>query len=152
MSGLVEWPDWCNEQELVERLPQAQVRLWQAVNGAFEERFAKVWSWTWSNETKKFQVTPLGDLSPEGTESNAIQDPWHLPKWFQVLTRILYHTKIETESGVHGCILWNQVICHTVFELFRIADCQLAKTLGQEAVKCVQSVGVLLTEAAICVA
>ncbi len=35
--------------------------------------FAEVWSWTWSNETERFSVTALGDISPEGTESDAIQ-------------------------------------------------------------------------------
>ncbi|SJX60258.1 uncharacterized protein SRS1_11572 [Sporisorium reilianum f. sp. reilianum] len=72
-SGLNERPDWCDDEELVGELTDAQDRLWQAVNGAFEERFAEVWSWTWSNETDRFAVTALGEISPEGTESDAIQ-------------------------------------------------------------------------------
>lgn len=72
-SGLTERPEWCDDQQLVDRLTNAQAMLWQAVNGAYEERFAEVWSWTWSNETNRFSVTALGDISPEGTESDAIQ-------------------------------------------------------------------------------
>lgn len=71
-SGLNRRPDWC-DQQLVQELTDAQGRLWQAVNGAYEERFAEVWSWTWSNETERFSVTPLGEINPEGTESDAIQ-------------------------------------------------------------------------------
>ncbi len=72
-SGLTERPEWCDEQDLVTGLKNAQKMLWQAVNGAYEERFAEVWSWNWSNETEKFTVEALGELSPEGTESDAIQ-------------------------------------------------------------------------------
>ncbi|GAC97806.1 glycogen debranching enzyme [Pseudozyma hubeiensis SY62] len=72
-SGLIARPDWCDDQQLVSGLTNAQAMLWQAVNGAFEERFAEVWSWTWSNETERFEVTPLGEISPEGTESDAVQ-------------------------------------------------------------------------------
>ncbi|KAJ1030423.1 hypothetical protein NDA16_001332 [Ustilago loliicola] len=72
-SGLNERPDWCDEEELVTGLKEGQRRLWQAVNGAFEERFAEVWSWTWRNQTERFEVTALGEISPEGTESDAIQ-------------------------------------------------------------------------------
>ncbi|EST09848.1 hypothetical protein PSEUBRA_000239 [Kalmanozyma brasiliensis GHG001] len=72
-SGLTERPDWCDDDQLVSDLVDAQSRLWQAINGAFEERFAEVWSWTWSNETERFSVTALGEISPEGTESDAIQ-------------------------------------------------------------------------------
>ncbi|SPO19869.1 uncharacterized protein UTRI_10007 [Ustilago trichophora] len=72
-SGLTERPDWCDDATLVQELQKAQARLWQAVNGAYEERFAEVWSWTWKNDTEKFEVTALGEISPEGTESDAIQ-------------------------------------------------------------------------------
>ena len=72
-SGLTERPDWCDDEDLVDGLKGAQARLWQAVNGAYEERFAEVWSWTWKNDTDRFEVTALGEISPEGTESDAIQ-------------------------------------------------------------------------------
>ena len=71
-SGLAR-PDWCDDADLVDRLTASEANLWHAINGAFEERFAEVWSWTFNPDAGRFQVTPLGDISPEGTESNAIQ-------------------------------------------------------------------------------
>ncbi|PWN51215.1 hypothetical protein IE53DRAFT_301358, partial [Violaceomyces palustris] len=70
--GLIR-PDWCDDQETLERLFNAQDLLWRSINGAYQERFAEVWSWNFSNETNRFEVVALGDLSPEGTEADAIQ-------------------------------------------------------------------------------
>lgn len=71
-GGLIR-ADWCDDEDLVQQLQDAQTSLWNAVNGAFEERFAEVWSWTFDNSTERFNVTALGDISPEGTESDAVQ-------------------------------------------------------------------------------
>ncbi|EPQ27349.1 uncharacterized protein PFL1_05270 [Pseudozyma flocculosa PF-1] len=71
-SGLVR-PEWCDDADLVRRVQEAQTSLWNAINGAYAERFAEVWSWTFNNVSQRFDVTPLGELSPEGTESNAVQ-------------------------------------------------------------------------------
>lgn len=72
-SGLVERPDWCDNDELLAELKNSQNMLWQVVNRAYDERFAEVWSWNWLNTTGKFEVQSLGEISPEGTESDAIQ-------------------------------------------------------------------------------
>lgn len=71
-GGLIR-ADWCDDEDLLQQLQDAQTSLWNAVNGAFEERFAEVWSWTFDNATERFNVTALGDISPEGTESDAVQ-------------------------------------------------------------------------------
>ncbi|KZT50991.1 hypothetical protein CALCODRAFT_504066 [Calocera cornea HHB12733] len=66
-------PTWCQNTGLVQGLKNAQMNLWQAINGARSEIFTEVWSYTFDNSTEKFGVADLALVSPTGTESDAIQ-------------------------------------------------------------------------------
>ncbi len=64
-------PEWCDDEHLVARLSQSHRNLITAINAAPQEIFGEVWTWNYSNATGKFDVVPLGAVSP--TESDAIQ-------------------------------------------------------------------------------
>jgi len=66
-------PSWCGNPELVRDLQNAQVNLWHAINGARDEIFTEVWSYTFDSGTNMFSVADLAQVSPTGTESDAIQ-------------------------------------------------------------------------------
>ncbi|KZP01238.1 hypothetical protein CALVIDRAFT_474889 [Calocera viscosa TUFC12733] len=66
-------PAWCQSFGLVQDLQNAQVNLWQAINGARSEIFTEVWTYTFDNTSNRFSVADLALLSPTGTESDAIQ-------------------------------------------------------------------------------
>ncbi|KAF8911624.1 hypothetical protein CPB84DRAFT_1912879 [Gymnopilus junonius] len=66
-------PVWCGDLALVQRLQAAQARLWTSINGASSSIYSEVWSYSFDNTTKMFSVADLATLSPDGTESDAIQ-------------------------------------------------------------------------------
>ncbi|QRV83984.1 dynein alpha chain, flagellar outer arm [Ceratobasidium sp. AG-Ba] len=53
-------------------LIRAQDNLGKAVAGSGSQVYSEVWSWTYDN-AGKFNVTPLGQLASEGTETSAVQ-------------------------------------------------------------------------------
>ncbi|PPQ63764.1 hypothetical protein CVT24_004273 [Panaeolus cyanescens] len=69
----LEQPLWCDDAELLARLKEGQDRLWMSINGAAANIYSEVWSYSFDNSTKTFQVADLANLSPDGTESDAIQ-------------------------------------------------------------------------------
>lgn len=80
-------PSWCQNKLLVDSLLAGLDRLWQGVEGAKENLYSEVWSYTYqgsshdssnstgltSESSHGFVVTDLGTISPTGTETNAIQ-------------------------------------------------------------------------------
>ncbi|KDQ56402.1 hypothetical protein JAAARDRAFT_195047 [Jaapia argillacea MUCL 33604] len=82
-------PSWCSNTTFVQALRDAQMRLWTSINGAKSQIYSEVWSYSFNNATNDFSVADLGSLSPEGTESDAIQlwsygflgilDPYTIP-------------------------------------------------------------------------
>ncbi|KAK0524727.1 hypothetical protein OC835_005840 [Tilletia horrida] len=64
--------EWCDDEALMQRVDAAETMLWNGVNGAPSERYTEVHSWTWANETGKFEVTPLSAF-PGATEADALQ-------------------------------------------------------------------------------
>lgn len=94
-SAPVPIPDWCADQAFVQSLTDAQTRLWKSIQGAKDSRscfidhcrflvnrnngdsasdiYSEVWSYSFDNSTNSFSVVDLARLSPEGTESDAIQ-------------------------------------------------------------------------------
>ncbi|TFK45034.1 hypothetical protein BDQ12DRAFT_731010 [Crucibulum laeve] len=65
-------PSWC-DTDLQQRLNDAQTRLWESIRGASDNLYSEVWSYSFSNVTNQFSIADLASLSPEGTESDAIQ-------------------------------------------------------------------------------
>ncbi|GJE96208.1 hypothetical protein PsYK624_124020 [Phanerochaete sordida] len=70
---LSEPPAWCDDAGFVQSLGDAQDRLWTAIEGARSELNTEVWSYAFDNATGTFAVADLASLSPDGTESDAIQ-------------------------------------------------------------------------------
>ncbi|KAA8917748.1 hypothetical protein TRICI_000056 [Trichomonascus ciferrii] len=80
-------PSWCQNKQLIGSLLAGLDRLWQGVEGAKENLYSEVWSYTYqdsshrsinstglaSEDSHGFIVTDLGAISPTGTETNAIQ-------------------------------------------------------------------------------
>lgn len=66
-------PTWCSDENLVSSLKAAQLRLWDSINGGKNQIFTEVWSYSFDNVTNQFDVADLAVLSPQGTESDAIQ-------------------------------------------------------------------------------
>ncbi|GJJ15110.1 hypothetical protein Clacol_009385 [Clathrus columnatus] len=66
-------PSWCSDKDLISSLKSAQLRLWDSINGGRDEIFSEVWSYSFDNSTNQFEVADLAVLSPQGTESDAIQ-------------------------------------------------------------------------------
>ncbi|KAK9816518.1 hypothetical protein WJX72_001427 [[Myrmecia] bisecta] len=66
-------PAWCADQQLVMDLQAGLFRLWRIINLPTNAavKFSEVWSWSYTSGG--YQVTPLAQLSGDGTESNAIQ-------------------------------------------------------------------------------
>ncbi|EKM58475.1 uncharacterized protein PHACADRAFT_193593 [Phanerochaete carnosa HHB-10118-sp] len=71
--ALSEPPAWCADDAFVQSLKDAQSRLWTAIEGACSEINTEVWSYSFNNESNTFEVADLASLSPDGTESDAIQ-------------------------------------------------------------------------------
>lgn len=88
-------PAWCANATFVQAVKDAQDRLWAAIEGARAGAFilisrqrllcsgakrlflaevnTEVWSYSFDNTTSTFKVADLASLSPQGTESDAIQ-------------------------------------------------------------------------------
>ncbi|KAF8190877.1 hypothetical protein BJ912DRAFT_315929 [Pholiota molesta] len=66
-------PAWCNDTTLVQNIQAAQDRLWTSIKGASSSIYSEVWSYSFDNATNLFSVADLAALSPDGTESDAIQ-------------------------------------------------------------------------------
>ncbi|KAF8512552.1 hypothetical protein BU17DRAFT_54049 [Hysterangium stoloniferum] len=66
-------PSWCSDKSLVSSLKAAQTRLWTSIKGAETQIFSEVWSYDFDRTTNQFSVGDLAVLSPQGTESDAIQ-------------------------------------------------------------------------------
>ncbi|KIJ27555.1 hypothetical protein M422DRAFT_271225 [Sphaerobolus stellatus SS14] len=66
-------PSWCSEKALVSDLKAAQSRLWNSINGGRAEIFSEVWSYSYDKTQNTFDVADLAVISPQGTESDAIQ-------------------------------------------------------------------------------
>ncbi|KAF8637779.1 hypothetical protein AX17_002570 [Amanita inopinata Kibby_2008] len=66
-------PAWCSDTRFVQSIKDAQTRLWASIRGAAEEIYSEVWSWSYDNATNQFAIQDLASLSPDGTESDAIQ-------------------------------------------------------------------------------
>ncbi|KAF9477873.1 hypothetical protein BDN70DRAFT_933848 [Pholiota conissans] len=66
-------PVWCSDSTLVQHLQSAQTLLWTSIKGASSSIYSEVWSYSFDNATKSFSVADLATLSPDGTESDAIQ-------------------------------------------------------------------------------
>ncbi|KAK0554276.1 hypothetical protein OC846_002159 [Tilletia horrida] len=64
--------DWCDDDALMAKIDAAETMLWNGVNGAASEKYTEVHSWSWANDTGKFNVTPLSAF-PGATEADAIQ-------------------------------------------------------------------------------
>ncbi|KZT43842.1 hypothetical protein SISSUDRAFT_1057376 [Sistotremastrum suecicum HHB10207 ss-3] len=66
-------PAWCQDKQLVSDLQSARTRLWNSINGAPEERFSEVWSYSYNVSTGQWGIADLASISPDGTESDAVQ-------------------------------------------------------------------------------
>jgi hypothetical protein len=90
-------PEWCEDEGFVNNLIEARERLWVSIKGGvngtfpssyhsdrsvetsysilgfFIEIFSEVWSYAFDNMTLSFSVADLASISPDGTESDAIQ-------------------------------------------------------------------------------
>ncbi|PPQ80092.1 hypothetical protein CVT26_012149 [Gymnopilus dilepis] len=66
-------PAWCGDTALMQSLQAAQSTLWASIKGAASNIYSEVWSYSFDNTTKVFSVADLASLSPDGTESDAIQ-------------------------------------------------------------------------------
>ncbi|QRV98036.1 dynein alpha chain, flagellar outer arm [Ceratobasidium sp. AG-Ba] len=72
LAAGLQKPEWCGDSELFRALVRAQDNLGKAVAGSGPQVYSEVWSWTYDN-AGKFNVTPLGQLASEGTETSAVQ-------------------------------------------------------------------------------
>ena len=88
-------PAWCADETFVRALKDAQSRLWTSISGAgnstsipravgvhetavsaltnIAEINTEVWSYAFNHDTNTFTIADLASLSPDGTESDAIQ-------------------------------------------------------------------------------
>ncbi|KAF8586613.1 hypothetical protein K439DRAFT_1386873 [Ramaria rubella] len=66
-------PSWCSDTSLVSALKTGQTSLWTSINGGQSQLFSEVWSYSFDNSTTLFTPADLAVLSPQGTESDAIQ-------------------------------------------------------------------------------
>ncbi|KAK7472324.1 hypothetical protein VKT23_000443 [Stygiomarasmius scandens] len=66
-------PSWCADEEFLQALSDTEKKLWTSIEGASENLFTEVWTYSFDNSTNMFSVADLASLSPSGTESDAIQ-------------------------------------------------------------------------------
>ena len=64
-------PRWCSNAQLTSDLQTSLATLFGTVNAHSDDKFAEVFSWTHVNGS--YISTPLADLSPTSTESDAFQ-------------------------------------------------------------------------------
>jgi len=69
----VPTPTWCDNSTFVDNLVAAQERLWTSIQGAKDSIFTEVWTYSFDNSTNLFSPADLATISPQGTESDAIQ-------------------------------------------------------------------------------
>lgn len=79
-------PEWCDNKKLISSLLAGLDRLWQGIEGAEDNIFSEVWSYTYTgkdsvhNDTgvtnvqnHDFTVTNVGDLTPGGKQGDPVQ-------------------------------------------------------------------------------
>ena len=66
-------PAWCLNSTLVENLVQAQIRLWDSIEGSAPALYTEVLSPIFDSTNGTFSIGDLGAISPTGTEGDAIQ-------------------------------------------------------------------------------
>lgn len=66
-------PSWCSNTSLTTSLISAQYRLWDSIAGSASALYTEVLSPVWNNSSNRFSIGNLGEISPEGTEGDAIQ-------------------------------------------------------------------------------
>jgi hypothetical protein len=65
---------YCDDTEVMQSITEAQVLLWQGINGAGESnKYSELWSQEFNNVTNKFDVVPFGSVATTKTEADAIQ-------------------------------------------------------------------------------
>ncbi|THH07535.1 hypothetical protein EW145_g3307 [Phellinidium pouzarii] len=62
-------PVWCSDAAFVQDVVDAQLCLWTSIKDIFSE----VWTYAFDNVTDTFEVADLASVSPDGTDSEAIQ-------------------------------------------------------------------------------
>lgn len=68
-----EAPSWCTDSTLVDHLSQAQIRLWDSIQGSAPALYTEVLSPIFDLSNGTFSIGDLGAISPTGTEGDAIQ-------------------------------------------------------------------------------
>jgi len=66
-------PTWASDASLVAALQQAEIRLWDSIQGAASVLYTEVWSPLYDSASNTFTIGDLGAISPSGTEGEYIK-------------------------------------------------------------------------------
>lgn len=68
-----EWAPWCRDKKLVTALQQAQIRLWDSIEGSAPVLYNETWVPVWNGTEGRFTIGDLATLSPSAAEGNAFR-------------------------------------------------------------------------------